>query len=58
MYYSEMIEKAIIVSDKTKIINLRDVIKTSDLKIDDQVVIVGSPNDQGQIEAKLIRIFH
>jgi hypothetical protein len=33
-------------------------IKLSDLKICDIIVIIGSPNDKGQIEAKLIRFFH
>jgi hypothetical protein len=33
-------------------------IKKDDLKVGDQVVIIGSPNEQGQIEAKLIRIFN
>ncbi len=51
------IEKTVLVSNATAI-NLRhESIKLSDLKIDDEVVIIGSPNEQGQIEAKLIRIF-
>ena len=51
------VEKTILVSDKTTISNRRDVIKFDGLKIDDQVVIIGSPNEQGQIEAKFIRVF-
>ena len=50
-------EKTILVSDKTEIRSRRDTIKTGDLKIDDQIVIIGSPNEQGEIEAKLIRLF-
>jgi hypothetical protein len=32
-------------------------IKLADLKIGDIIVIIGSPNDKGQIEAKIIRVF-
>ena len=28
------------------------------LKVGDHVVIIGSPNEEGQIEAKLIRVFN
>jgi len=51
------VEKTILISDKTIITSRRETIKSSDLKVDDQVVIIGSPNEQGQIEAKLIRVF-
>jgi len=49
-------EKSILVSDKTSIIRQRDNIKLFDLKTDDIVVVIGEPNDNGQIEAKLIRV--
>jgi hypothetical protein len=51
------VEKTILISDKTTITSRRETIKPSDLKVDDRVVIIGSPNEQGQIEAKLIRVF-
>jgi len=51
------LEKTILVSDKTEIGSRRQAITIGDLKIDDQVVVIGSPNEQGQIEAKLIRLF-
>lgn len=51
------VEKTVLVSDKTEINNRRETVRPSDLKVDDQVVIIGSPNEQGQIEAKLIRVF-
>jgi len=51
------VEKTILVSEKTTITSRRETIKASDLKVDDRVVIIGSPNEQGQIEAKLIRLF-
>ncbi|MFA6353629.1 MAG: hypothetical protein WCW93_01715 [Candidatus Paceibacterota bacterium] len=49
-------EKVILLKDDTKIQKMMSEIKASDLIIDDFVVIIGSPNAQGQIEAKLIRI--
>jgi hypothetical protein len=51
------VEKVIIVTEKTVIKSGREDIKFSDLKIGDMIVIIGSPNDKGQIEAKLIRVF-
>lgn len=49
-------EKVVLIKDDTKIQEMMSVVKTSDLAVDDYVVIIGSPNVQGQIEAKLIRI--
>ncbi len=51
------VEKTVLISDKTTVSNRRETVKATDLKVDDQVVIIGSPNEQGQIEAKLIRLF-
>jgi hypothetical protein len=51
------VEKVILVTEKTVIKSGREDIKFSDLKIGDMIVIIGSPNDKGQIEAKLIRVF-
>jgi hypothetical protein len=51
------VEKVIVVTEKTVIKSGREDIKFSDLKIGDMIVIIGSPNDKGQIEAKLIRVF-
>ncbi|MDP2708710.1 MAG: hypothetical protein Q8O93_01485 [bacterium] len=50
------VEKIILVSEQTAIIRDFQNIKISDLKVDDQLVVIGRPNDQGQIEAKLIRV--
>ena len=49
-------EKVVLIKDDTKIQKMMSIIKPSDLATDDFVVIIGSPNTQGQIEAKLIRI--
>jgi len=51
------VEKTVIVSEKTIITTHRESLKVGDLKVDDQVVVIGSPNEEGQIEARLIRVF-
>ncbi len=50
------VEKSIVVSDQTTIKRGRETIKVSDLKVDDIIVVIGSPTD-GQIKAKMIRVF-
>jgi len=50
-------EKTILLNDKTVIRSGRQDIKITDLKEGEMVVIIGEPNDAGQIGAKLIRIF-
>src|SRR4030042_6188356 len=52
------LEKIIVIKEDTILEKGRMAIKKDDLKVSDQVVIIGSPNEQGQIEAKLIRIFN
>lgn len=49
------IEKTIVISDSTEVLKYRDDITTTDLKVGDFIVVLGTPNDNGQIEAKLIR---
>lgn len=50
------IEKIILIKDDTIIERLRETLKPANLKIDDTVVVIGQPNDAGQIEAKFIRL--
>jgi hypothetical protein len=52
------LEKIIILKENTILEKGRMAIKKDDLKVSDQVVIIGSPNEQGQIEARLIRVFN
>jgi hypothetical protein len=52
----ENMENIIIVGKDTMIQRFRDDIKLTDLRVGEFVVVIGSPNDSGQIEAKLIRI--
>jgi hypothetical protein len=49
-------EKVILIKNDTKIQQIKKDIEQKNLKMDDFVVIIGSPNNKGQIEAKLIRI--
>jgi hypothetical protein len=49
-------EKVILIKDDTNIRSVKTDIKIGDLKMDDFVVVIGSPNTQGQIEAKFIRV--
>lgn len=52
----EGIEKTILITQQTEVMAFRQKIKAGDLKIDQNVVVVGTPNDQAQIEAKIIRL--
>lgn len=50
-------ENTITVTDKTSIKNGRDDIKITDLKTNDNIVVLGKPGDNGVVSADLIRIF-
>jgi hypothetical protein len=50
-------ENKVTVSDKTAIRQGRDNLKISDLKVNDQIVVIGNPGDNGVINADLIRVF-
>jgi hypothetical protein len=50
------VEKAVLLTDDTKIQKMMDTVETKDLSVDDYVIVIGSPNEQGQIEAKFIRV--
>lgn len=52
----DMIEKIILIKDDTVIKQFRADITATDLKVDDALVVIGAPKDDGQIEAKLIRV--
>jgi len=49
-------ERLISISDKTIIKYQNNSIDFSSLKVGDQVIIIGQPNENGQIDAALIRI--
>jgi hypothetical protein len=50
------IEKVVSTNADTKIQKGRTEIATKDLRVDDFIVVIGTPNDQGIVEAKLIRV--
>jgi hypothetical protein len=49
-------EKVVLITDQTVIRKMRSEATVQDLTTDDTVVVIGSPDAKGQIEAKLIRI--
>lgn len=50
------VERTITVSTSTDIRKFRDSIKAEDLKVNDFITVIGDPNDNAQIDAKLIRV--
>jgi len=48
-------EKVVLINDKTEIRKMRDTVTSADLKVDEHIVVIGTPNSSGQIEARLIR---
>lgn len=50
-------ENTVAVSDQTVIKSGRNDFKIGDLKVNDQVVVMGQPGDNGVIDATLIRVF-
>ena len=49
-------EKVIIINDDTEIRMMKNIISSNELKEGLDVMVIGSPNSSGQIEAKLIRV--
>lgn len=50
------IEKVVLIKDDTEIRQMREEATKDDLRVDGYVVVIGTPNTEGQIEAKLLRI--
>ncbi|MEJ0021202.1 MAG: DUF5666 domain-containing protein [Candidatus Doudnabacteria bacterium] len=50
------VEQNIIVDAQTAIKNNQANLKITDLKVNDNIVVIGSPDDEGQVLAKLIRV--
>ncbi len=50
------VEKIILVDTKTSIRSARGTISFAELKPDDLIVVIGEPNDAGQIVAKFVRV--
>ena len=51
------VEKTVLISEKTDIRGGRQDLKLTDLKVNDQVTVFGSPDTAGKIQAALIRVF-
>lgn len=51
------IERVIKLSDNATILRGRESLDIMEIKIDDEAVIIGSPNADGTVSAKMIRIF-
>ena len=51
----DKVEKTVVVSDDTLYREYRDESRVDDLAVGSFVVVLGDPNDSGEIEAKLIR---
>lgn len=49
------IEKIVAIKNDTVIRRFNETVKLSDLKINDFVVVIGEPNNSGQIDAKFLR---
>lgn len=51
------VEKGVQATEDSVIRRGRETITTQDIRIGDRVVVLGSPRDDGNIEAKMIRLF-
>lgn len=49
-------EKVVVIKDDTNILERKDKVTKDNLVVDQFIIVIGNPNNQGQIEAKLIRI--
>lgn len=49
------LERTVLVSDETVIRQFRDELDTESLEVGKFVIVLGEPNDKGEIEARLIR---
>jgi len=50
------LEKTIVVESNTEIREFRDSITADKLKVGDFIIVLGAPNSEGQVGAKLIRL--
>ncbi|OHA16807.1 MAG: hypothetical protein A3C79_00560 [Candidatus Taylorbacteria bacterium RIFCSPHIGHO2_02_FULL_45_28] len=50
------LEKTVLVGTSTRVREFQDEINVGQLKVGDFVVVLGNPNEEGQVDAKLIRL--
>ena len=51
----DQVERSVVTDDDTLIKRFQDTVSLSALKVGDDIIVIGSPNDSGQLEAKFIR---
>ena len=51
------VEKIILITKDTVIKKGKKTIKKEDLKVGNAITVIGNPDNQGRIEAELIRVF-
>lgn len=51
----DKLEKTVIINKETRIREFQSEIKPADLRVGDQIIIIGQPNSKAEIEARLIR---
>lgn len=51
------VEKIINTDANTLVVKGRETLAVGDLKVDNAVVVIGTPNEDGSISAKIIRVF-
>jgi hypothetical protein len=52
----DKMEKVVLIKGDTELRGPNETSRSGDLKVNDFVVVIGEPNDSGQIEAKFIRV--
>lgn len=52
----DRVEKSVLIKDSTVIRRFRDNIDISKIQVDESAVVLGSPNNDGEIEASFIRL--
>lgn len=50
------LEKTVVIGDTTEIREFQETIKADELTVGDFIIVLGTPNDEGQVDAKLIRL--
>jgi len=53
---SDNLEKVVLVDNDTVIKQFRNQATSTDLKVGDMVVVIGAPNNKGQVDARLVRL--
>jgi hypothetical protein len=50
------LEKTVVITDTTEIREFRNTIQASELRVGNFIIVLGVPNESGQVDAKLIRL--